>query len=237
MKVSLENGFNSLIAYYFKMTNFQFLDEFDLKILVNLANMCGIQLNIDDCKDISAEIFNKFLARMDEVISGTWYRGTVGRCDEENWVYTSEERDFKTIKRLSFYDRFVSEYYSYSEGRNIRCLIPNLLEFLDEIIENDMELLMSRMPKSEVLKKYMTLKKIVLCKTPDNSYFYENIPSNYSYDAFDDWERDIETRGIYPKTYKFIEELEQTILQLNPSLSEENNNESVPKILARVPNA
>lgn len=235
MKVNLENGFNSLIAYYFKMTNFKFLDEFDLKILVNLANMCGIELNLDEIQDISTQIFNRFLLRMDEVIDGTWYRGTVGHCTYENWVYNSEECDFKIIKRLSFYDRFVHEYYSCNQGMTVRYFIPKLLEFLDEVIGNDMALLMSRMPNSEVLKKYITLKKIVLCKTPDNSNFYENIPSNYLYDAFDNWERNVETRGIYPKTYKFIETLEQNILQL--SLVEENKNESGPKTLVKVPNA
>lgn len=234
MNVVLENGFNSLIAYYFRMTNFPFLDEYDLKILVDIANMSGIKLNTNANQYISEEIFSQFLNKLDEFVEGTWAKGIIGKTNL-SWTYSCEERDSKRIRRLEFYDRFIDAYYDKHACMHKYRFEPKLLVFLNQMMGTDAEVLISKMPNPDTLKKFMTLKKIVLCKTPYNDNFYNNIPSNEYYDSFDDWSRDVETRGIYPQTYDFIEFVEQSILQNNQSTVEENSIKSTPKTLTRIP--
>ena len=226
MNIQLENGINSLIAYYFKETNFKFLDEYDLKILVNLANMCGIQINIDDSKESITNIYSQFLSELDQLIEGTWCKGIVATANSSSTIWTNEKRDFERVYRLQINDRFMRKNLTI-EGQQELQIVPELDDFFNKMIGVDIEILLSRMPNSDLLKKYMTLKKVILCKTPDNEYFYENIPSDILYNSFDDWSINEQDRGIYLETYKFIESLEQKIIwdagqKINSCVSEKS---------------
>lgn len=205
MKAELENGINSLIAYYFKMTRFKFLDEYDLRILVDLANVREIHLNVDDNAE---EIFNQFLSKLDDQIDGAWHKGIVGRTDIFRMIYNSEKENVETVKRLQINDNFIQKCLTTYKEEELQ-IVDELISFLDKVVGSDMNVLISKMPNSDLLKKYMTLKKIVLCKPAFIGDFYKDIPSASYYNSFDDWSDNEQDRGIYPQTYEFLEKVEQ----------------------------
>lgn len=209
MEDRLENGINSLIAYYFKMTNFKFIDEYDLKILLNLANICGIKTDFDDNMDPVHEI-NRFLCKLGNVVQCNSYKGIVAWAFIQGPIYNSEKRKFEEIYRLKIDKNLMRKVFTH-RGWEIK-IVPLSISFFDEIIGDDMDILTSKMPDSDLLKKYMTLKKVILCKTPYCDYFYENVASGDLYNSCDDWETDCHTRGIYPQTYQFVEEVEEKFI-------------------------
>ena len=209
MKDRLENGINSLIAYYFKMTGFKFIDEYDFKILLDLASICGIQTDFDDNMDPVHEIA-QFLSKLGNVVQGRSYKGIVAWAFIDGPIYNSEKRKFDKIYRLKIDKNFTRRVWTHC-GFVIK-LDSLANSFFDEIIGDDMDILISKMPDSNLLKKYMTLKKVILCKTPCCDFFYENIASDDLYDSFDDWETDCNTRGIYQQTYQFVKDVEEKII-------------------------
>ena len=207
METKLKNGINSLIAYYFKTTGFYFIDEYDLSILINLSKQAGI--DIDESQNNLEEILSNFTSLIAKFFSQ--------ECDKENAkkslsitsIWNNEKHEVEYIQKLNFF------YYFYKpvlDGKKIKFVVnPNLEKSFDELIGEDLSILSSKLPNDEMLKKYLTLKKIILCKTtnPFDEIFRSNVASINHSDSFNSLGYLNDENGeIDNEIYEFINEVE-----------------------------
>ena len=211
MATRLENGVNSLIAYYFSSTNFKFLDQHDLKNLINFANISGIQLDVNDNTESLIEIFNQFLADFYNTVGCELQKGDALDCREYE-VWNNEINQIETVNRLVIENNNI-EFFELFEPFET----PKFKSVFDEMMGNDKALLEKVFSDLYTLKKYMIFKKIILCKSAylytDLVYFLNCIPSfKMSEDVLDFYAPEGQN-GIHPKTYEFINNVEQSALQ------------------------
>lgn len=197
-KEKLQNGVNALIAYYFKNTGFTFLDEFDLAILTNLASKCGIDLTCESPLDALVE-FHTFLLR--EIINPRSYYIDAYRMDEKNIMMNGEE---KCVFRFEIDKKYISHFSTIYHCNIFQDKVENDLV---KIMGQDKDCLENYMPNSETLRKYLTLKKLVMLSPVDMSEDRHKgfIASSDYYGAFN------QTREISPDAYAFIEEFEKSL--------------------------
>lgn len=197
-KEKLQNGINALIAYYFINTGFTFLDEFDLAILTNLASKCGIDLTCESPLDALVE-FHTFLLR--EIISPRSYYIDAYRMDEKSTVMNGEE---KSVFRFEIDKKYISHFSTIYHCHIFQDKVENDLV---KLMGQDKDCLENCMPNSENLRKYLTLKKLVMLSPIDmtDDRYKDNIASSDYYNAFN------QSKEINQDVYTFIQEIEKTI--------------------------
>lgn len=197
-KEKLQNGLNALIAYYFINTGFTFLDEMDLTVLTNLAGKCGIDLTCESPLDALVE-FHTFLLR--EIICPRSYYIDAYRMDEKNIVMNGEE---KYVYRFEIDKKYISHFSAINNCNIFQDKVENDLV---KIMGQDKDRLENHMPNSETLRKYITLKKLVMLSPIDmsNDRYKDFIASSDYYGAFN------QTREISPDVYTFIDEFEKSL--------------------------
>lgn len=197
-KEKLQNGLNALIAYYFINTGFTFLDEFDLAILTNLASKCGIDLTCESPLDALVE-FHAFLLR--EIMSPRSYYIDAYRMDEKSIVMNGEE---KSVFRFEIDKKYISHFSTIYHCHIFQDKVENDLV---KLMGQDKDRLENHMPNSETLRKYITLKKLVMLSSIDmsNDRYKDFIASSDFYGAFN------QTREISSDVYAFIDEFEKSL--------------------------